>query len=78
MEDLVNSLTWEMFMSVTLSAAVHLGKGLLGEFTFYQKSATTISKTIVRCDTEVDHRSEEVQGISMIDWPFLAKDNFVN
>ena len=43
-------------------------KRSLGEFTFYQKSATTNSKTIVRCDKEVITDLKENQGVSMIDW----------
>ena len=39
-------------------------EGLLGEITFYQTSATTNSKTSVRCHKKI----EEIQGISMIDW----------
>ena len=35
------------------------GKGLLGEVTFYQKSATTNSETNVRCDKNVGQRAEK-------------------
>ena len=45
----------------------------------YQKSATTNSKTIVRCDKEVDHISERNSRYidDRLSPTFLAKDKFV-
>ena len=58
MNDLdTNSLIREMFMSVTLDAAGSSWKGLLGELALCQQSATTNDKTMIRCDKDVDHRS---------------------
>ena len=48
MEDFdVNTIIWRMFMSVTLQAAVHLGKDGPENFTFHQKSAQANIETVI-------------------------------
>ena len=74
-----NSLISRMFMSATLDVAVLLGQ-IFGECKFYKKPATTNDKTSVRCDKEVDHRSNRISRC-IEDWlthTSLAKDYFVN
>ena len=51
MEDLdVNSLIWRMFLSVTLNAAIILERITCRTHILPKKTATTNSKTVVRCD----------------------------
>ena len=48
MKDLdVNKAMWSIFMSVTLQAAVHLGKDYSQNFTFHQESVYAIIETVV-------------------------------
>ena len=55
-------------------------KGLFGEFTFCQKSATTNNKTIIRCDKKVDHRSNRNSRYieAWLAHASLAKDHSVS
>ena len=69
-----NSLTWRMFVSATLDAAVHLGKDHLD-----QKSSTTNDKTIVRSVTKLDHGPNR-DSRNIEDWlahTSSTKDNIV-
>ena len=53
-----NSLIWEILMSATLDAAVHLGKDYLDN--------TPNGKAIDRRVTEVDHRSKRYQRVAQM------------
>ena len=53
----VNAAIWCIFLSVTLQAAVHLGKPFTREFAIYQESIQDISETVISSDWEVDHGS---------------------
>ena len=43
----VNTALWRIFMSVTLQAAVHLGKDLHGKSAIYQESTLEIFETVI-------------------------------
>ena len=51
----VNTAIWGIFMSVTLQAAVHLGKDDTENFTIRQESTQEIFETVISSDSEVDH-----------------------
>ena len=51
MKDLdVNTAIWGIFMSVTLQAAVHLGKDFTEKSAIYQESAQEIFETVISND----------------------------
>ena len=51
----VNTDLWGFLMSVTLQAAVHLGKDYNREFAICQESAQEIFETVISSDSEFDH-----------------------
>ena len=53
-----NAAIWRIFMSVTLQAAVHLGKNRSEIFTFHQELNLALIETLVSCNWETDHGSE--------------------
>ena len=65
----VNTLIWVLFFVCHAGCSSSSWKELFGEFTFYQKSSTTNSETIVRYDKDVDHGSNRCsEAYPVIDW----------
>ena len=69
MEDLdVNTAIWGIFMSVTLQAAVHLGKDNTDNSTTYQESTLEIFETVFQVTERLITDQTEITGLTTIDW----------
>ena len=73
MENLdVNAAIWRMFTSLTLQAAVHLGKGCSENLRFIKNQPKRSLKQIFHATEKLIRDQKEITGIPVIDWQQLV------